>query len=267
MSEQAGSYAFGKFDQKQKELDRLKYQAGAAQRIETDILTGAGLKAGMKVLDLACGPGIVACLLANMAAPGEVLGVDLDQELLDHAKETADKQGINNIRFEQHNVYKLDLPDDEYDFVYARFLFQHLEHPDEAMAEIQRVLKPGGIVCIADVDDDWLMLYPEPKHFCTLLDRAARHQAKRGGDRFIGRKLGALLDHQQFQNILVKVNTFTSQDFGMKSFLDITTGFKHGQLAEEEREISQPERENVYQLLEHNHALGFAAVFVATGIK
>ena len=263
----AGSYAFGQFDEKQKELERLKRQAGAARQLERHILTRSGLASGMDVLDLACGPGVVSCELARIAAPGMVTGIDLNPELLEQAEMLAAEEKVENLSFREGNVYDLDSPDNSYDFVYARFLFQHLEHKTKALDEIKRVLKPGGILTIADVDDGLLTLYPEPEQFQSFIDRAARNQASYGGDRFIGRKLGALMTDAGYEQVEVNVDTVTSAQLGMKGFLDITTGYKLGQLQEEDKEIGSMERENIYQLLDHPNAWGFTSVFVAVGKK
>lgn len=264
---QAGSYAFGQFAQNDAELLRLKTQAAAAQALERGILTQAGLRPGMRVLDLACGPGIVSCLLATMVGPGQVLGLDLSAELLDEARAAASRQGLANLSFQQGSVYALELEDASFDFIYARFLFQHLEQPHRALAEALRVLKPGGILTIADVDDGWLCLYPEPAAFRPFITRAAELQTQAGGDRLVGRKLGSYLAETGFADVRVRVSTVTSGDLGMKGLLDLTTGYKFQQLAVVDKEQAETERAQIYRILEHPSAWGFTGIFVATGVR
>lgn len=267
----AGSYAFGSFDENQKELDRLKQQAAASETLERNILARAGLKAGMNVLDMACGPGVVSCLMARMVGDGRVTGVDLSADLLNEARAAAASAGLGNVRFEQANVYELDQAPDQvpgqFDFVYARFLFQHLEFPEKALAAASKVLKPGGVLAILDIDDDWLTLYPEPETFTSFTRRAAEAQQSRGGDRHIGRKLGTLLTRNGFAGVGVAVDTVTSADLGMKNFLDITTGFKLEQLTDREKLLGAAEEAEIRKLADDPEAWGFAAVFVATGRK
>jgi ubiquinone/menaquinone biosynthesis C-methylase UbiE len=81
----AGSYAFGTFDENQDELARLKQQAAIVSEMEGRVLQEVGLKPGMRALDLACGPGIVTALLAEMVTPADVIGVDLSEDLLHEA--------------------------------------------------------------------------------------------------------------------------------------------------------------------------------------
>ncbi|MCB1734536.1 MAG: methyltransferase domain-containing protein [Gammaproteobacteria bacterium] len=263
----AGSYAFGSFDENQKELDRLKQQAAIATALERQLLSRAGLREGMDVLDMACGPGIVSCEIARMVGNGRVTGVDLSPDLLKEAQAAADAAGLTNLRFQQANVYELDLGEAQFDFIYARFLFQHLEHPERAFEAALRTLKPGGILAILDIDDDWLTLFPEPETFTSFTQRAAQAQQARGGDRHVGRKLGTLLARNGFDQVGVFVHTVTSADLGMRNFLDITTGFKLEQLSDEQKQLGQAEEAVIRQISDDPEAWGFAAVFVATGHK
>lgn len=265
--ERAGSYAFGHFQQNEQELERLKAQAGAAQALEQGILAGCGLKPGMRVLDLACGPGVISCLLARLVAQGEVVGIDLSADLLVEARAAAAEKGLANLSFQQGDVYQLDLPDQSFDFVYARFLFQHLQHPERALGEALRVLRPGGVMAIADVDDDWLTLHPEPEHLAEFTRRAAQVQQLRGGDRMIGRKLPGMLASTGFAPVSARVYTLTSGDLGMRGLLDLTTGFKFQQLAAEDQQRATEQRANIYGLLDQPNAWGFVGVFVASGRK
>lgn len=265
--DQAGSYAFGQFQQNEAELTRLKTQAAAAQALEQAILTQAGLRPGMRVLDLACGPGIVSCLLARMVGQGQVLGLDLSPELLVEAEAAARRLELDNLSFSQGNVYGLELADASFDFIYARFLFQHLEQPQQALAEAMRVLKPGGILAIADVDDGWLCLHPEPDAFRSFTSRAAALQSKSGGDRLVGRKLGTYLSEAGFGQVGVKVNTVTSADLGMKGLLDLITGYKFQQLLAEDPDLATSERDQIYSILNTPLAWGFIGIFVGTGTK
>lgn len=264
----AGSYAFGNFDENQKELDRLKFQAATERDLEKGMLSKAGLRAGMQVLDIACGPGLVSCDMAQMVGPhGHVTGIDISADLLVEAQQAASDRGISNVTFSQGNVYDLRLPENTYDFVYARFLFQHLEKPHEALLQIKKVLKPGGILVIVDIDDDWLTVYPSIDTFDSFKQRAARSQAKHGGDRFIGRKLGSLLSHAGYDGANIFVESVTSATIGMKAFLDITTGFKLEQLAEDEKEHGTQEREVIYKLIDDPTAWGLVGVFIGVGTK
>jgi len=267
MSTSAGSYDFGAFSGNEAELERLKRQAAIGLDLERAIWKRLGLGAGMEVLDLACGPGIVSCELARLVAPGRVLGVDLSEALLDGARAYQRAEGVENVSFRQADVYALDLPEGAFDFVYARFLFQHLAEPPRALEQIRRVLKPGGILCAVDVDDEWLAVYPKLEAFAAFTAAAAAGQASRGGDRHVGHKLAGYFQDAGFSDARVGVEVVTSFQIGFRNFLDLTTHFKLEQVPEEGREQAARELEEVYSLLENPQAWGAVGIFAATARK
>jgi len=241
-----GSYAFGEFASNDAELKRLERQATVAWPLEREKLLAAGLKPGMRVLDLACGPGFISRrIAAELGAQGEVIGIDLNDKLLEIAAHNAsDWNGVEEgeraghrarLSFQRDNVYALDLPDDTFDFVYARFLFQHLERPLDAISQARRVLKPGGRLVIADVDDGVFSFYPEPPGLKPLLEMAAAGQQGLGGDRQVGRKLPYYLKRSGFEDVTTDIAVISSDDIGLDAFLGITTRFKVELLPEEQR--------------------------------
>ena len=92
---QAGTYTFGAFDENSKELKRLSNQASIALDLERKLWKDCGLKDGMKAIDLACGPGITSSAIAELIPGGQVLGVDINQELIDVAKANNQKKPLD----------------------------------------------------------------------------------------------------------------------------------------------------------------------------
>ncbi len=111
----------------------------------------------MRVVDLGCGTGIISQAIARFLTSGSIVGVDRSPSMVLAAQNRAQKQETTNLTFQVGSSEKLDLPSSSCDFVYARLLFQHLSDPQLTLREIKRVLKPGGIICIVDVDNDWTM--------------------------------------------------------------------------------------------------------------
>ena len=186
-----------------------------------------GLTGDMKVLDLGSGPGVVSCELARTAHSGTVVGVDVNEMFVQLARRVQATEGVSNLCFVQGNAYDLPFEADTFNFIYSRFLFQHLSEPVRALREALRVLKPNGILCVADVDDGWLLLHPEPPEFAKFVMRAQASQAALGGDRRVGRKLGGLFVEAGFEEVRPGVLPITTREIGMSRFLDIVTGFKH----------------------------------------
>ena len=263
----AGSYAFGTFDKNQDELARLKQQAGIVSEMEGRVLREVGLKPGMRVLDLACGPGVVTALLAETVTPADVIGVDLSEDLLNEARAYLESHGLDNAKFQHGDVYSLDESLGLFDFIYTRFLFQHLADPKKALSKILPRLSPGGRLCVVDIDDAWLTLHPEPTGFQRFTKQAAEGQSRNGGDRNVGRKLGGMLQEAGLEQVDVHVTTVNSHQLGMRNFLDITTGFKKEQVAEEHSGEVTEDLQEIYKWVDMKDAWGFVAVFVATGTK
>ena len=158
------------------------------------------LSDGAAVLDAGSGFGALAFDFAS-ARPWRVTGLDVDADKIRIAEELAVRlrargavrQGAA-LRFCAGDVYGLPFPDRTFDFVVARFVFQHLSDPPRAAAELCRVARPGGHVCLIDVDDQYTVTYPEESGALAELSRAFQQlQAHRGGDRFVGRKLAHFL--------------------------------------------------------------------------
>ncbi|MBW4455979.1 MAG: methyltransferase domain-containing protein [Nostoc indistinguendum CM1-VF10] len=265
MIKKNNSYLLDNFFEKEKELERLKQQATAIIDHEKIIWSQAGLTASMNVLDLACGPGIISCELAKFVTSGKVTGFDLSETLLEIARCYQNIERVENVFFRQGDIYQTNFVEQTFDFAYARFIFQHLSEPNKALQNIYQVLKPDGILCIVDIDDAWLTLYPEPASFSSLNQKAARGQQSKGGDRHVGRKLSTYLQTAGFTNVRTSVHVFTTDDIKMKAFLDITVGFKHEMIPLEQREIAIQELKDIYSVLDNPHAWGGVGVFVTTG--
>lgn len=158
------------------------------------------LKPGMRLLDAGCGPGSITIGLAERIATGECIGIDADPAAIEHARSLAAERGITNTRFDVGDAYALPYDDATFNAAFSNALLQHLADPAAAVREIHRVLKPGGIVAIADADHDTSIIYPPD----PLLDRhnaIMREMRLRtnGGDVRIGQRLRALLIEAGFE--------------------------------------------------------------------
>jgi ubiquinone/menaquinone biosynthesis C-methylase UbiE len=114
-------------------------------------LTGA-LRPGIDVLDVGCGPGTITVDFAELVAPGLVLGVDSAGDVVAQARQLGRQRQVPNLRFEVADVYDLGLEEGSFDVVHAHQVLQHLRQPVEALAEMQRVLKPDGVLGVRDAD-------------------------------------------------------------------------------------------------------------------
>jgi ubiquinone/menaquinone biosynthesis C-methylase UbiE len=271
MSEQnlsdAGSYKFGQFEKNAEELERLKLQATIALDLEKEAWREAGLRPGMKVLDLACGPGFTACELAKAVGDGQVTGVDINEELIATAHQAKESEGVENISFQLGNLYELDLPENTYDFVYARFVFQHLEKPELALSNIWKTLKPGGVLCILDIDDNWTSFSPESDAFVKFIRKAGAGQKRKGGNRLIGSQLFGLLTQAGYQEVSTKIQPLTSEDIGIRYFLGVAVLFRVEFLSKLQKLLALPQLRKIKKAAADPNAWGAVGVFVTSGTK
>jgi ubiquinone/menaquinone biosynthesis C-methylase UbiE len=151
------------------------------------------LRAGMRVLDLGCGPGSITLGFAQAVAPGEAVGVDLQPSQIVQAQALSVARGVTNARFEVADVYRLPFPDRSFDAVFAHAVLMHLREPVRALAEVRRVLRPGGIAGVRD--SDWGGRIHAP--MTPLLEQwyaiTVRVRQRNGGDPFMGRHHRRLL--------------------------------------------------------------------------
>jgi len=109
------------------------------------------VRPGQRVLDVGCGVGDDALILAKMAGPaGRVTGIDRSPEMVEAAR--VKSRPISNVEFTTGDAYELPFPDAAFDRVRCDRLIQHLDRPALALAEMVRVSAKGGVVCAVDVD-------------------------------------------------------------------------------------------------------------------
>lgn len=117
------------------------------------------LRPGLDVLDVGCGPGTITVDLATRVAPGTVVGIDNEAQIVDVARESGG--GVANVTFRVADVYALDAADASFEVVHAHQVLQHLTDPVAALREMRRVCKPDGVVAARDSDYAAMTWYPE----------------------------------------------------------------------------------------------------------
>jgi len=109
----------------------------------------SAVSASERVLDVACGPGIVTAAFA--AAARTAVGLDLVEAMLGRARTHARELGLANVEFLTGDANALPFEDGAFDVVVSRFALHHLERPGTAVAEMARVCAEGGRVVVCDV--------------------------------------------------------------------------------------------------------------------
>lgn len=180
------------------ECERLEKQAELAG-LEEHFRFLTGLPAPGSILDAGCGSGSMARLLAARHIGARVVGLDLREDYLTYARTRAQAERLNNLSFEQGDIFRLPFPDASFDLVWSKYVLQWTKDPGAAVAELRRVTKPGGSVVCCNFDGFAVTHWPE--------DRALQRDAERvfSGlvDPFAGRKMAAFFAQAGLTEIAV----------------------------------------------------------------
>src|SRR5258708_3853107 len=151
------------------------------------------LKSGMRLLDCGCGPGTITLGFAELVAPGQVVGTEIEETHVALARENAAKRRVLNARFEAADLYDLPFADSSFDAVFISAVLGNLRQPILGVREAYRVLKPGGVIGLKEFDHGGDLVYPADPAIEKYSELYLRLRRENGHDPEGGRKLGALL--------------------------------------------------------------------------
>lgn len=202
-----------------KEMERLEKQAYLGSEKEVRMLKLLGVKEDSDILEVGGGPGFFTKILLDNFSKCEVTSLDNDEKLLEYAYSNLNKEYGNRVSFIVDDITSASIPDNYYECVIARFVFQHLNNPISALKEIYRILKPGGKVIIIDIDSElWGLTYPKNNLIKALNDNLAKFQSNLNGNREIGRVLITLLKSLGFVNYDIEAVINHSDILGKDNF-------------------------------------------------
>ena len=147
------------------------------------------LQPDMHILDIGCGPGTISADLATYVPQGTVTALDYERAIVEQAHSLAVERGLENMDFVQGNVHALQFPNQTFDVVFAHQVLQHIGDPVQALREMKRITKPGGIVAVRDSDYaafTWFPDIPLLKQWQSTYHTVA---TANGGDPEAGKKL------------------------------------------------------------------------------
>ena len=127
----------------------LKKMGPADEAILQIYLEATGVTSQDTVLDVACGPGLVACAFAGVAR--HVTGIDLTPAMIAQAKKLQESKGLTNMTWQVGDVLPQPFADAAFSLVITRYSFHHFLDPQAVLAEMVRVCAPGGTVMVVDV--------------------------------------------------------------------------------------------------------------------
>lgn len=143
------TYPLGRSEEEERRLQR---QAALNAPITRHLFSSAGIGTGMNVLDLGCGAGDVAMLVAELVGPtGGVVGVDMNPAILETARQRAMASGHNNITYVAGDLREVVVADD-FDAVVGRGILMYLRDPLAVLRHLLPHLRSGGVVAFFEVD-------------------------------------------------------------------------------------------------------------------
>ena len=169
--------------------DRLRVLAAARRASTLELFQLAGLRPGMRSADLGCGSGDVTLDMAVLAGPaGWVAGNPPPLPMVAFAGVAPHQRGL---------AFGVSVgPDDahwaapgEYDFVYCRFLLQHLARPADLLRRMWEAVRPGGVLAVEDADLGGLFCDPDNAGFTFYQRMYVEVLARNGGDPTCARRL------------------------------------------------------------------------------
>ncbi len=167
------------------------------------------LKAGMRLLDVGCGTGVITREAALQVAPGEVIGIDCQEARVEAAKRWVAANDIRNLQYKPGDAEKLPLQDNQFDGVYCRFLLEHVADPKRVVSEMCRAARPGAWVCACEWEADCLVNYPESKPIEQTWHGIYCLQKRVAGDPWIARKLYGIFKNAGLTQVRVEGRAWT----------------------------------------------------------
>jgi ubiquinone/menaquinone biosynthesis C-methylase UbiE len=177
------------------------------------------INSGHHVLDVGCGPATDTIPLAALVgSTGKSVGVDYDGQMVEAANHRAEMEGVRGwVEHRQSDAYSLPFKAAAFDSCRSERLFQHLEDPARALAEMVRVTKPGGVLVV--LDTDWATISidtPESDVEKRVMRTLAEKLVSNG---YAGRQLYRLFKQQGLQNIQVDVFPSVATNYSVARML------------------------------------------------
>jgi len=173
----------------------------------------AGLKPGMTVLDIGCGPGHASFDLAQLVGPhGKVIAVDQSALFLDAVKEGARLRGLSNIETLKADLGEFTLPENCVDMIWSRWVLSFLPDPQDLLMRMKAVLKPGGTFVAHEYGHyETFGFSPGDPVQDRFIDAVKKSWRAFGGEPNIAKQLPAMALNAGWETIRLTPHIFTTR--------------------------------------------------------
>ncbi|WP_328530783.1 methyltransferase domain-containing protein [Nocardioides sp. NBC_00368] len=163
-----------------------------------------------RLLDVGAGPGTITLDLAGRVA--QVTATEIGETELGLSRQAAEAAGVTNIDFRVEDVHALSIQDAAYDVVHAHQVLQHVADPVQALREMRRVTRPGGLVAVRDSDYAGFVWWPESAELTEWLRLYQRAARANRGEPDAGRRLVSWARAAGFTEIEASSSTWCFAD-------------------------------------------------------
>lgn len=267
-----GSYNLQSFTENiESEVERLKHQVDLFYKKEFDLYKKIGLKDGMKIIECGSGPGFLIGNIVRDMPLCSATAVEVDPYFMEQLNNNSVINGKKLFEVKHASIYETGLPDNYFDFAIARLVLEHLQEPEKAIAEMSRILKPGGNLAVVSNDFDYhLLTYPSIPELDEMYRAYIKSRISEGGNPLIGRQLPVLLKKGNFKSVDIEIICVHNDLEGDKPFLKAENVNISKSLVKDgflKNEILESLIENWYLMLQHPDHVFFRQLFVISGIK
>ncbi|HKS96359.1 MAG TPA: methyltransferase domain-containing protein [Terriglobia bacterium] len=183
-----------------REAARLRDQADVLSAL---LHEGIAYARGRQVLEAGCGTGAQTVHLASSSPKAEIVSIDFSEKSIRQARRRVDAAGCDNVRFNVADLYGLPFEEESFDDAFLCFVLEHLTEPERALAELKRVLRPGGTITVIEGDHGSWYCHPQTERSWRTVQCLIEVQRRLGGDARIGRRLYPLLAGAGFADVRV----------------------------------------------------------------
>jgi len=155
------------------------------------------------VLEAGCGVGAQTVTLARRSPGARFTSIDISADSIAEARRRAARAELTNVAFQQADIFALPFDAASFDHVFVCFVLEHLAQPVEALAILNRLLRPGGSMTVIEGDHGSTYFYPDSPAAHAAIRCQVELQRQAGGNALIGRQLYPLLVAAGFDAVLV----------------------------------------------------------------
>jgi len=202
---QTGTYILGdNTDERQRPRTRQNAALGAEAE---DLFDALPIEPGWRVVEIGCGPcGLLETMSRRVGPNGRVIGLDASSAMVEEARAFVEEQGLTNVEVLHADGRSTGLPIEGFDLVHERLVLINVAQPEEIVAEMARLARPGGLVLLQEVDHVSWQCEPPHDAWTQLLRTFHAVARDNGADPLIGRRTPGMLRRAGLLGVDVRVH-------------------------------------------------------------